>query len=314
MNCIVTLKNNQSQKLTNYHCHRKILKTRQIHNELWIDYKDPNQPDDNIHYRFTGKEQDTETGLYYFGARYLDPRTSRWLGVDPAMHQGDYIPSAPIDDEAKKRNGNLPGQGGIYNYVNMHVYHYAGNNPVKLVDPDGRIIVANNYAKWMFSKNSSNNYIHTYSFPSKKSNVTYYTGITSNGGRFSRTSLHIENIKYGSGYEMNKITENREIMRGDFSNFLDITNSYINAKENNGDISFNITPVEGKVDSNKEQFHLLSMDADGKKSDLFYFSSSEVKTKEQLLERIGEFFAAFQEGTSADWRTDTNAKIQSDLF
>ena len=27
----------------------------------------------------------------------------------------------------RKRNGNLPGQGGIFNYVNPHVYHYAGN-------------------------------------------------------------------------------------------------------------------------------------------------------------------------------------------
>jgi hypothetical protein len=29
--------------------------------------------------------------------------------------------------------------GGVYNYINLHVYHYAGNNPVKLTDPDGRI-------------------------------------------------------------------------------------------------------------------------------------------------------------------------------
>jgi len=83
----------------------------------------------------TGKELDTETGYYYFGARYLDPKTSRWISVDPAM--GDYIPSAPVNDEARKRNGNLPGQGGVFNYVNLHVYHYAGNNPVKYVDPDG---------------------------------------------------------------------------------------------------------------------------------------------------------------------------------
>jgi hypothetical protein len=27
--------------------------------------------------------------------------------------------------------------GGVYNYVNLHVYHYAGNNPVKYTDPDG---------------------------------------------------------------------------------------------------------------------------------------------------------------------------------
>jgi len=43
-----------------------------------------------------------------------------------------------VDDEAKKRNQNLPGMGGVYNLVNLHVYHYAGNNPVKYTDPDGR--------------------------------------------------------------------------------------------------------------------------------------------------------------------------------
>jgi hypothetical protein len=51
---------------------------------------------------------------------------------------GEYVPSAPVDDEARKRNGNLPGMGGVFNYVNLHVYHYAGNNPVKYTDPDGR--------------------------------------------------------------------------------------------------------------------------------------------------------------------------------
>ncbi len=47
------------------------------------------------------------------------------------------IPVAPTDDEAKKHNENLPGMGGVFNTVNLHVYHYAGNNPVKYTDPMG---------------------------------------------------------------------------------------------------------------------------------------------------------------------------------
>ena len=101
--------------------------------ELWIEEVAAGL--DKLPFRFTGKEMDEETGLYYYGARYLDSKYSRWLSGDPAL--GDYIPKAPIDDEAKKHNENLPGMGGVFNVVNLHLYHYAGNNPVKYTDPMG---------------------------------------------------------------------------------------------------------------------------------------------------------------------------------
>jgi RHS repeat-associated protein len=61
-------------------------------------------------YRFNGKELDTETGLYYYGARYYNPTTTLWLGVDPLASK----------------------------YPGVSPYVYCMSNPVKYVDPDGR--------------------------------------------------------------------------------------------------------------------------------------------------------------------------------
>ncbi len=56
------------------------------------------------------KELDNETGLYYYGARYLDPTGAMWLSVDPMWEK----------------------------YAGMSPYNYCMGNPVKMVDPDGR--------------------------------------------------------------------------------------------------------------------------------------------------------------------------------
>ena len=93
--------------------------------ETWVE-KTSNNGLEYLPYRFTGKEIDEETGLYYYGARYLDPRYSRWISTDPAL--GEYA------------TGSSKGEGGIYNSVNLNLYHYAGNNPVKYSDPDGNAI------------------------------------------------------------------------------------------------------------------------------------------------------------------------------
>jgi RHS repeat-associated protein len=147
--------------------------------ELWIE-KAAEASVLDIVYRFTGKERDEETGNYYYGARYLDPRTSRWLSTDPAI--GEYIPVAPVNDRARKHNGNLPGMGGVFNYVNFHMYHYAGNNPVKYVDPDGRLFLLDdmigaaigNEFGWRddgFWEGTWNNFVNTWGF-------AFYQGIT----------------------------------------------------------------------------------------------------------------------------------------
>ncbi len=104
--------------------------------EVWIEKE--RDSTGKAPFRFTGKELDVETGLYYYGARYMDPRTSRWISADPAMES--YLPEAPVSDEARRLNGNLPGMGGVFNAVNLAVYTYAGNNPVIYKDPDGNLI------------------------------------------------------------------------------------------------------------------------------------------------------------------------------
>ena len=64
-------------------------------------------------YLFNGKELDYETGLYYYGARYYDPKVSLWLNVDPLAEK----------------------------YPTMSPYIYVANNPINAIDPDGRDII-----------------------------------------------------------------------------------------------------------------------------------------------------------------------------
>src|SRR5690606_33966065 len=58
-------------------------------------------------YKFNGKELDAATGMYYYGARYYDPRLSIFISVDPLAEK------------------------------TMTPYQYVSNNPIMRIDPTG---------------------------------------------------------------------------------------------------------------------------------------------------------------------------------
>ncbi len=90
--------------------------------ETWVEQ---HASTERLPYLFTSQEIDRETDLYYFGARYYDPRIGTWLSTDPA---------AP-----ELMSGEGYG-GGIYLSAQLNSYAYAANNPVRLFDPDGQQI------------------------------------------------------------------------------------------------------------------------------------------------------------------------------
>ena len=52
-------------------------------------------------FQYTARESDSETGLYYYRARYYDPTTGRFLTEDPIRFGGginfyDYVANGPV--------------------------------------------------------------------------------------------------------------------------------------------------------------------------------------------------------------------------
>ena len=112
--------------------------------ETWVEESSNTQ---RTPYLFTGKELDEETGLYYFGARYYDPRLSQWTTNDPALDE--YLMEEPPREASDRDAAQIePGAyfrlsrlRGVYAPANLGLYGYAWQSPVVVHDPDGRKIV-----------------------------------------------------------------------------------------------------------------------------------------------------------------------------
>ncbi len=89
-------------------------------------------------YKFNGKELDEETGLYYYGARYYDPKVSMWLSVDRYAHK----------------------------YPGMSPYNYTAGNPINLVDIKGDSI-------WITQQKIDGKIVKTIHISGKLINMSY---------------------------------------------------------------------------------------------------------------------------------------------
>ena len=85
---------------------------------------DEHSSSEDMPYKFNGKEFDEETGLYYYGARYFDPRLSLWMSTDRFAEK----------------------------YPNSSPYSYCLGNPLGYIDINGDTLdVLNSKGAYLFT-------------------------------------------------------------------------------------------------------------------------------------------------------------------
>ena len=193
---------------------------------------DEHSSSEKLPYKFNGKQFDEETGLYYYGARYMDPKISMWLGVDPLMEK----------------------------YPNVTGYCYTMDNPIKFIDPNGKEtyviknktgtytvvggILNNNRGIYIASKDKSGKYtIKGEMIGISTSTTTFYNTDANKGkGGWAIGAQINPNDKSGINF-LNKIVSSN-VTLGD----------YMNNARTNHPYDFKVTNGGDKVISNTQTY------------------------------------------------------------
>ncbi|MDR6157658.1 RHS repeat-associated protein [Chryseobacterium sp. SLBN-27] len=190
-------------------------------------------------YKFNAKELDSETGLYYYGARYYNPRLSIWYGVDPLAVYNPVMETQFYGDGQHN--------DGVFYWGNLNPYIYCYQNPIIYVDPNGKqtkvvkegVLMNENFTTLRYKENMLPDYKNTYNSrqwiyvaalkQKSENNTTHLYGHGNHYGERSALMMYDKRKEPGNKYSGKFNTKGLR----DLLNFENINTDFIDKKGGN---------------------------------------------------------------------------------
>ena len=143
-------------------------------------------------WKFNGKELDDATGMYYYGARYYDPRISVFVSVDQMVES------------------------------TMTPYQYVHNNPINLIDPTGMSANPVFDEKGNYLGNTKEGF---------KGDILIYRGLEDSSFFENMTANEFLTIEKDDAYKLDDLKGAGIISNGAYENIWNHTASQLEGKE-----------------------------------------------------------------------------------